>query len=109
MINHARNGFFVFRPGEGYEYVMVLAAAGMGLAGTGPGRISFDRLIGIEDPRRPGLLTGPAGRNRGRGASSWRCAGDRTGRTRDGRQPRQEPGYHSSLLITDFMTSLVPP
>jgi len=26
ITNHARNGFFIFRPGEGYEYVMILSA-----------------------------------------------------------------------------------
>ncbi|MFE0358938.1 DoxX family protein [Streptomyces nigra] len=61
VINHVRNGFFVFRPGEGYEYVMVLVASGLVLAGTGPGRISFDRLIGISQPGWTGFLTGLSG------------------------------------------------
>jgi putative oxidoreductase len=41
VTNHARNGFFIFRPGEGYEYVMILSACAVGLAGTGPGRWSI--------------------------------------------------------------------
>lgn len=61
VTNHARNGFFIFRPGEGYEYVMVLAAAGLGLSATGPGRISFDRLVGLGDPGAIGLLIGFGG------------------------------------------------
>ncbi|MDH6522858.1 putative oxidoreductase [Streptomyces sp. SAI-135] len=61
VINHAKNGFFIFRPGEGYEYVMVLAATGLCLAGTGPGRISLDRLIGIGQPGWTGLVIGLAG------------------------------------------------
>ena len=61
VINHARNGVFIFRPGEGYEYVMVLVASGLSLAGTGPGRISLDRLIGISQPGWAGLLIGLTG------------------------------------------------
>src|SRR5579859_2793629 len=34
VTNHATNGFFIFRPGEGYEYVMTLTLAGVALAGT---------------------------------------------------------------------------
>lgn len=77
VINHARNGFFVFRPGEGYEYVMVLVAAGLALAGTGPGRISLDRLVGIAEPGWTGVLVG-AGGALGAGvllALCWRPAG----------------------------------
>ncbi|PSM39042.1 DoxX family protein [Streptomyces dioscori] len=61
VINHARNGFFIFRPGEGYEYVMVLVATGLCLAGTGPGRFSLDRLIGIGQPGWVGFVIGLAG------------------------------------------------
>jgi putative oxidoreductase len=38
VTNHLRNGFFIFRPGEGYEYVMTLTLAAIGLAGVGPGQ-----------------------------------------------------------------------
>ncbi|GAA2592703.1 DoxX family protein [Dactylosporangium fulvum] len=47
ITNHRKNGFFIFRPGEGYEYVMTLALAGIALAGTGAGRISIDHAVGI--------------------------------------------------------------
>src|SRR5882724_7772597 len=40
ITNHLRNGFFIFRPGEGYEYVMMLTLAAIGLSGTGPGQWS---------------------------------------------------------------------
>jgi putative oxidoreductase len=50
VTNHLRNGFFIFRPGEGYEYVLTLMAAGFGLACVGPGRYSLDHAIGIFDP-----------------------------------------------------------
>jgi putative oxidoreductase len=48
LTNHRPNGFFIFRPGEGYEYVLNLAAAGLALGGLGAGRFSIDRLIGNE-------------------------------------------------------------
>ncbi|MGW6144839.1 DoxX family protein [Streptomyces sp. NPDC055140] len=44
---HLRNGFFVFRPGQGYEYVMTLTLAGVTLAATGAGRLSADGALGI--------------------------------------------------------------
>jgi putative oxidoreductase len=54
VTNHRRNGFFIFRPGEGYEYVMTLTLAAIGLAGAGPGEWSLDRALGWFDP--PGWL-----------------------------------------------------
>jgi putative oxidoreductase len=54
ITNHLRNGFFIFRPGEGYEYVMSLTLAAIGLAGVGPGEWSLDHVIGWFDP--PGWL-----------------------------------------------------
>jgi putative oxidoreductase len=50
ITNHLKNGFFIFRPGEGYEYVMMLTLAGIALAGTGAGRISVDNALGIFQP-----------------------------------------------------------
>jgi putative oxidoreductase len=47
ITNHRKNGFFVFRPGEGYEYVMTLTLAGIALAGIGAGRLSIDNAVGI--------------------------------------------------------------
>ena len=37
VTNHLKNGFFIFRPGEGWEYVMVLTMSGFLLATVGPG------------------------------------------------------------------------
>jgi putative oxidoreductase len=54
VTNHLRNGFFIFRPGEGYEYVMTLTLAAIGLAGAGPGEWSLDHALGWFDP--PGWL-----------------------------------------------------
>jgi putative oxidoreductase len=50
ITNHRKNGFFIFRPGEGYEYVMTLTATGVLFAGTGGGRFSLDHAAGLFDP-----------------------------------------------------------
>lgn len=50
VTNHARNGFFIFRPGEGYEYVMTLTACGLALALLGGGQVSLDHALGLLDP-----------------------------------------------------------
>ncbi len=47
-INHRPNGFFIFRPGEGYEYVLNLMAAGLALGAIGPGEWSLDKVIGLD-------------------------------------------------------------
>lgn len=49
IVNHLRNGFFIFRPGEGWEYVMILTVVGFALAVLGPGRWSLDRTVGLPD------------------------------------------------------------
>ena len=47
---HRFAGFFVFhRPDEGYEYVATLAVAALVLAIVGPGAVSVDAAIGIDD------------------------------------------------------------
>jgi putative oxidoreductase len=57
VTNHRKNGFFIFRPGEGYEYVMTLVFAGIALGTLGAGEWSLDNaifdydLVGV-----PGLL-----------------------------------------------------
>lgn len=50
ITNHLRNGFFIFRPGEGYEYVMFLTLAAVGLAGVGPGAWSLDNALNWWQP-----------------------------------------------------------
>jgi putative oxidoreductase len=49
ITNHFKNGFFIFRPGEGYEYVLTLILAALCIGATGAGRISLDHAIGIFD------------------------------------------------------------
>jgi len=48
ITNHARNGFFIFRPGEGYEYVMTLTLVGLVIAVLGPGGWSLDHAAGLQ-------------------------------------------------------------
>ena len=47
VTNHRTNGFFIFRPGEGWEYVMVLTVSGAALGVLGPGDWSLDRVVGL--------------------------------------------------------------
>jgi len=43
---HIKNGFFAHN--GGYEYTLVLGAAALALAFTGPGALSLDRALGID-------------------------------------------------------------
>ena len=47
IINHRKNGFFIFRPGEGYEYVMTLLLSGVALGTIGAGKYSLDEALDI--------------------------------------------------------------
>ena len=55
-INHRGNGFFIFRPGEGWEYVMTLGIAGLAIGAIGPGTWSLDHALDLTDD-----LTGTTG------------------------------------------------
>jgi len=46
---HLRNGYFIFRPGEGYEYVLTLILIALALAGAGAGGWSLDHSVGLFD------------------------------------------------------------
>lgn len=48
-INHRGNGFFIFRPGEGWEYVISLLVFSVGLGAIGAGSWSLDNAFGIDD------------------------------------------------------------
>lgn len=48
ITNHRTNGFFIFRPGEGWEYVMVLTVTGLVLAMLGAGSISLDHALDLD-------------------------------------------------------------
>ncbi|MDA8358033.1 MAG: DoxX family protein [Actinomycetota bacterium] len=45
ITNHLKNGFFIFRPGEGWEYVMTLTLLGIVVATLGPGAWSIDGQV----------------------------------------------------------------
>ncbi|MFN8053576.1 MAG: DoxX family protein [Acidimicrobiales bacterium] len=47
ITNHRTNGFFIFRPGEGYEYVMNLFVASIALACIGAGEWSLDQALDL--------------------------------------------------------------
>lgn len=56
VANHRPNGFFIFRKGEGYEYVLTLAVVSAALGALGAGAWSLDAVVGVVDD-----VTGPAG------------------------------------------------
>jgi putative oxidoreductase len=45
IINHLKNGFFIFRPGEGYEYVGFLSFAALAIGTIGAGEWSLDEAF----------------------------------------------------------------
>jgi putative oxidoreductase len=61
VINHRKNGFFIFNKGEGYEYVMTLALLGFGVALLGAGRWSLDEAIGLTGDLNGGIGLALAG------------------------------------------------
>jgi putative oxidoreductase len=58
VTNHRGNGFFIFRPGEGWEYVMTLTITGFVIAILGAGEWSLDNALDLFQPwpGRDGLL-----------------------------------------------------
>lgn len=49
VIAHRNNGFFIFLPGGGWEYVMVLLVVGITIGTLGPGEWSLDEAFGWRD------------------------------------------------------------
>src|SRR5436305_2940536 len=47
IANHLKNGFFIFRPGEGYEYVLYILLSAFGLCLLGGGKYSLDNAFNI--------------------------------------------------------------
>jgi putative oxidoreductase len=56
VTNHMRNGFFIFRPGEGYEYVVTLTVLAIAVGGLGAGQWSIDNALGILGGGWPQLI-----------------------------------------------------
>ena len=48
ITNHLKNGFFIFRPGEGYEYVLTLTVVALCLAILGAGEWSLDDALELD-------------------------------------------------------------
>jgi putative oxidoreductase len=48
LINHRKNGFFIFRPGEGYEYVLMICCVSLALGALGGGKVSLDNAVGLD-------------------------------------------------------------
>jgi putative oxidoreductase len=62
ITNHIKNGFFIFRPGEGYEYVLTLAMVGLAIGAIGAGEFSLDHALDIDWTGWTGLaIAGIAG------------------------------------------------
>ena len=61
IANHVRNGFFIFRPGEGYEYVLMIILVSLGLSALGGGEASLDAALGLDVDPWVGLGIGVAG------------------------------------------------
>ena len=45
---HRKNGFFIFKPGQGYEYVLMIAVVCVAVGVLGPGSASVDNALGID-------------------------------------------------------------
>jgi putative oxidoreductase len=45
IANHLKNGYFIFRPGEGYEYVLFITFTALALGALGGGGWSLDHVI----------------------------------------------------------------
>lgn len=56
VTNHRGNGFFIFRPGEGWEYVMTLAVLSAAIGPLGAGAWSLDHALDLD-----GLFSGVSG------------------------------------------------
>lgn len=48
---HLENGFFI--TSEGYEYTLNLSAAAVALAAIGPGKLSLDHALGVDEKLTP--------------------------------------------------------
>jgi putative oxidoreductase len=53
---HRKNGFFVFKPGQGWEYVAMIAVAAFGIGAIGAGRISIDHALDWDIESKTGAL-----------------------------------------------------
>ncbi len=47
VVAHRHNGYFIFRPGQGWEYCAAILAAAMTIALLGPGNWSIDSALNL--------------------------------------------------------------
>jgi putative oxidoreductase len=79
VAHHFKNGFFIFRPGEGYEYVLMIMLVGCALGALGGGDLSLDHAIGLHVSATVGLTVAAGGGAAGSAlllATSWRPRSD---------------------------------
>jgi putative oxidoreductase len=48
VIAHRKNGFFIYNPGQGWEYVAVIAVMAVAIGTLGGGQVSLDDAFGID-------------------------------------------------------------
>lgn len=61
ITSHRKNGFYIFRPGQGWEYVFVLLVVATSLGTMGAGEWSLDHAMGFRLDGGWGLLVSLAG------------------------------------------------
>jgi putative oxidoreductase len=54
---HRTNGFFIFKPGQGWEYVMIVTFVAIVLGTLGPGEWSLDHALDLDWNGWSGMLT----------------------------------------------------
>jgi len=77
VANHAKNGFFIFRPGEGYEYVLMITLVSCAIGALGAGGWSLDHAAGFSVDGWAGLAIAALAGSAGGGlllATCWRPA-----------------------------------
>ena len=90
ITNHMKNGFFIFRPGEGYEYVMTLTLVAVAIGTIGPGQWSIDGHV--ERAAAPVGLARVRHRGRCRRSRRGRAARPSTGAPRSRPPPTTPEG-----------------
>ena len=48
VVEHRTKGFFIYNPGQGWEYVAIITASALALGIMGGGKYSLDRAFDIE-------------------------------------------------------------
>jgi putative oxidoreductase len=84
ITNHRGNGFFIFRPGEGWEYVMTLTVVALAIGAVGPGSWSAPTASHSPPPSASGAQP--------------RCCSASGGARRRPRAPAYEASSRSSAM-----------